>query len=224
MAKFINHSWSFEEEINPNKILKTIERAARTCYKSENKISDGSAEKVIKTCIGNGHESVLEHEKITVRIITDRGVTHELVRHRVASYSQESTRYCNYTNDKFGNELTFVVPVGLELHNLDNSDTTDLRIVWEDAMVKAEQSYMHLINLGAKPELARGVLPTDVKTEIIVTMNIREWRHFFKLRCDKAAHPNIRYIATYMLIEFYKQLPCLFVDIVDSVLDRNIES
>lgn len=214
MAKFITHSWSFEEEINPNKILKTIERAARTCYKSENKIGEGSAERLIRAAIARGHESILEHEKITVRVITDRGVTHEWVRHRAgASYSQESTRYCRYSDDKFGNELTFVVPVGLELQNLDNPYTTDLRIVWEDAMKKAEQSYMHLIQLGAKPELARGVLPTDVKTEIVITMNIREWRHFFKLRCNPAAHPNIRYIARGILKSFAELLPCLFDDI-----------
>lgn len=218
MAKFVKHSWSFEEQIAPKKILNTIERAGRTCYKSENNISEGSAERLIRNCIKSGHESILEHEKITVRVITDRGVTHEWVRHRAgASYSQESTRYCNYNNDKFGNELTFVEPIGLELHELDTSDKTDLRIVWEDAMDKAEKSYLHLIQLGAKPELARGVLPTDVKTEIVVTMNIREWRHFFKLRCDKAAHPNIRHIARDMLKEFYKLLPCLFEDVYNSI-------
>lgn len=214
MAQFINHSWQFEEEINPTKILNTIEKAARTCYKSEDKISDGSAERLIRATIKHGHCSVLEHEKITVRIITDRGVTHELVRHRIGvAYSQESSRYCCYSNDKFGNEVTFVIPVELTMDKLDVKDTLDKRLVWEDAMKNAEKSYMHLIELGAKPDLARGVLPTDVKTEIVVTMDIRAWRHFFELRCDKAAHPNIRYIARDMLEAFKEKLPCLFDDI-----------
>lgn len=213
MAKFISSSWVFEEVINPRKIINTIERAGRTCYKSEHNISDGSAERFIKNIIKRGHESVLEHEKITVRIICDRGVSHELVRHRIASYSQESSRYCNYSNDRFGNEITFIVPVGLELGNLDIEDKTDWRIVWENAMNNAEESYLHLIRLGAKPDLARGVLPTDVKTEIVVTMNLREWRHFFKLRTVQAAHPNIRYIARDMLKSFKTLLPCVFSDI-----------
>lgn len=213
MAKFISSSWSFEEVINPRKIINTIERAGRTCYKSEHNISDGSAERFIKNIIKRGHESVLEHEKITVRIICDRGVSHELVRHRLASYTQESSRYCNYSNDKFGNEITFIVPVGLELKDLDTENKTDLRVVWENAMNNAEESYLHLIRLGAKPDLARGVLPTDVKTEIVVTMNLREWRHFFKLRTDQAAHPNIRYIARDMLKTFQTLLPCVFSDI-----------
>lgn len=213
MAKFISSSWVFEEVINPRKIINTIERAGRTCYKSEHNISDGSAERFIKNIIKRGHESVLEHEKITVRIICDRGVSHELVRHRLASYTQESSRYCNYSNDKFGNEITFIVPVGLELKDLDTENKTDLRVVWENAMNNAEESYLHLIRLGAKPDLARGVLPTDVKTEIVVTMNLREWRHFFKLRTDQAAHPNIRYIARDMLKTFQTLLPCVFSDI-----------
>lgn len=213
MAKFISSSWSFEEKIDPEKIINTIERAGRTCYKSEHNIKDGSAEKFIRNIIKRGHESVLEHEKITVRIICDRGVSHEIVRHRLASYSQESSRYCNYSNDRFGNEITFIVPVDLEFKNLDTEKKTDWRVVWEDAMIKAEEFYLHLIRSGAKPDLARGVLPTDVKTEIVVTMNLREWRHFFKLRTSQAAHPNIRYIARDMLKTFKILLPCVFDDI-----------
>lgn len=208
MAKYISPCWFFEEKINPNKIIKTIEHAGRTCYKSEHNISDDSAERFITSIIKRGHESVLEHEKITVRLICDRGVSHEIVRHRIASYSQESTRYCNYANDKFGNELTFIEPVIFK-----KSLQQDLYLPWLEAMQQAELCYLNLIKAGAKPDLARGVLPTDIKTEIVVTMNLREWRHFFKLRTSPAAHPNIRYLAKDMLNTFRDLLPSIFGDI-----------
>lgn len=220
MAKFVQLSWEFMEVPRPKEMLRLIEKAARTCYKSEDKTTLDSDEQLIRSCIKNGHESVLEHAKLTVKIVCDRGTSHELVRHRIASYSQESIRYCNYSTGKFGSELTFVEPTDLTMDKLCTSDATDKRIVWEDAMNKAEQSYLHLVKLGAKTDICRGVLPTDIKTEIAVTMNMREWRHFFKLRCSKKAHPNIRYIAKSILYTFYQLMPCLFEDIYNDVFGK----
>ncbi|MDO5388622.1 MAG: FAD-dependent thymidylate synthase [Clostridia bacterium] len=190
--------------------MRTIERAGRTCYKSEQNISEGSAERFISNIIKRGHESVIEHEKITVRFICDRGVTHELVRHRLASYSQESTRYCNYTNDKFGNELTFIKPCFWDEATEDGKAKMDL---WKKSMENIENEYNELIRIGAKPEEARSILPNSLKTEIVVTMNLRSWRHFFKLRTAQAAHPQIRQIACELLDELKIKLPVLFGDL-----------
>lgn len=192
--------------VNGEEILKNIERAGRTCYKSEDKINADSARKFVAGIIKSGHESVIEHEKVTVRIICDRGVTHEIVRHRIASYSQESTRYCNYSNDKFGNELTFIMPFYW------NTDADKLA-TWIEAMDKAEKYYMELLQLGATPQEARAVLPNSLKTEIVVTMNLREWRHFFKLRCSPAAHPQMREVAIPILKRFKEIIPVVFDDI-----------
>lgn len=204
--KIIRPSFFIEDEIDSEKIMRTIERAGRTCYKSEERIEDGSAEKFIASILKRGHESVIEHEKITVRIICDRGVTHEIVRHRMASYSQESTRYCNYSNDKFGNELTFIKPCFW------NDEDVNMKI-WEESMAFVEKKYFEMINAGAKPEQARSILPNSLKTEIVVTMNLRAWRHFFKLRNAAAAHPQMREVAGMILSEFKQILPAIFGDI-----------
>ncbi|MBQ6461060.1 FAD-dependent thymidylate synthase [Candidatus Saccharibacteria bacterium] len=205
--KIINPDFEVLDEIDGVKMLQKIESAGRTCYKSESKITPDSAKKFVANIIRNGHESVIEHEKVSVRIICDRGVTHEIVRHRIASYSQESTRYCNYCNDKFGNELTFIRPFfwGKE---------PDRMHIWLQAMQSAENAYLDLIKLGASPQEARSVLPNSLKAEIIVTMNLREWRHFFKLRTDTAAHPQMREIAKPMLVYFQKEIPIVFDDII----------
>ncbi len=208
--KIVKPSYIIEQEIDQTKMLQTIERAGRTCYKSENLINPESAEKFVKNIISRGHESVIEHEKITIRIICDRGVTHELVRHRLASYSQESTRYCNYSNDKFGNELTFIEPC---FFNSDSEQDKLNKQIWIDSMQQIEENYNKLISNGAKPEEARSILPNSLKTEIVVTMNIRSWRHFFKLRTDKTAHPQIREISNLILDELKLKLPVLFGDL-----------
>ena len=192
--------------VNGEEILKNIERAGRTCYKSEDKITADSARKFVAGIVKSGHESVIEHEKITVRIICDRGVTHEIVRHRIASYSQESTRYCNYSADKFGNELTFIRPFYW------NDDPVKMN-VWMSHMKLTEIAYMHLIKIGASPQEARAILPNSLKTEIVVTMNIREWRHFFKVRCSPAAHPQMREVAIPILKKFQEIIPVVFDDI-----------
>ena len=186
--------------------MKHIEKAGRVCYKSENMISDGTDEKFIKKILERGHESVIEHVSLTFRIICDRGVTHELVRHRIASYSQESTRYCNYSKDKFGNELTFIRPCFWD------DDCVQYKL-WEQAMRQVEESYFALIKEGALPQEARSVLPNSLKTEILVTMNLREWRHFLKLRTSKAAHPQMRQVAVMIYDILSEKLPIIFKDI-----------
>src|SRR3990170_5988159 len=191
-------------------ILKRLELVGRTCYKSEDKITDDSCIEFVKKIISSGHETVIEHEKITVRVICDRGVTHEIVRHRIASYSQESTRYCNYSKDKFGNEITVIEPC---FWNSGGEPDNSKRAIWEESMRSAEKAYFKLIELGASPQEARSVLPNSLKTEIVMTMNLREWRHFFKLRTAETAHPQMREIARPLLDEFKKQIPVIFDDI-----------
>lgn len=208
--KIIKPTFVIEQELNEEKMLQAIERAGRTCYKSENLISSESAKKFVTNILKLGHESVIEHEKITVRIICDRGVTHEIVRHRIASYSQESTRYCNYCNDRFGNELTFIEPC---FFSSDSEEDKKNKQIWLDTMSMIEKNYNNLIENGAKPEEARAILPNSLKTEIVVTMNLRAWRHFFKLRTDKSAHPQIREITNQILDEFKQKLPTIFGDL-----------
>lgn len=206
--KIIEPGFEIVDLLDGNEMLKRIERAGRVCYKSEAGITNDSAIRFVKNIIRNGHESVIEHEKITVKIICDRGVSHEIVRHRIASYSQESTRYCNYYAEKFGNELTFIKPYFW------NKDFAKYKI-WENTMLYIEKAYMELIEAGAKPQEARSILPNSLKTEIIVTMNLREWRHFFKLRADNAAHPQMRQIALPLLKEFQNEIPVIFDNLID---------
>ncbi len=191
------------DELDGKKMLQKIERIGRVCYKSEDLITEDSAEKFIRNILKRGHESVIEHEKISVKMVCDRGVTHEIVRHRVASYSQESTRYCNYQKDKFGNELTFIKPVFWK------EDSPEYAL-WKESMQQIEDQYMKLIDMGASAQEARSILPNSLKTEIVVTMNLREWRHFFRLRTASAAHPQIREIAGMVLEEFRRQIPVVF--------------
>lgn len=202
----ITPSFRINEIIDGQEILKRIERAARVCYKSEDKITEYSADQFLTSIISSGHESVLEHEKITVTVICDRGVSHEIVRHRIASYSQESTRYCNYSNSKFGQQLTFIKPCFW-------AESDPEYTVWKDQMQQIEYTYEKLLKMGATPQEARSVLPNSLKTEIVITMNIREWRHFFKLRTSPSAHPQMKEIAKMILCNFKMQIPILFDDI-----------
>lgn len=208
----IHPSWSLETPIGQREILKHIEKCGRTCYKSEAKIDDESAEQFVRNIILRGHESVLEHVSLTARIVCDRGVSHEIVRHRIASFSQESTRYCNYSDQRFGKEISFIIPCFWC-----NEEKELLYQEWETAVKKAEEAYFRLIQLGAKPEEARTVLPNSLKTEIVVTMNLREWRHFFLLRTSKAAHPQMREIAIPMLQFFNENIPVVFEDIINKL-------
>lgn len=195
------------DEIDGNAILRRLEIIGRVCYKSEDKIMKESAQKFIGNIINSGHESVIEHEKISVRIICDRGVSHEIVRHRIASYSQESTRYCNYNKEKFGKELTFIKPCFWD-------EDDYLYKIWLNNMQEVEKCYNSMIETGASPQEARSVLPNSLKTEIIVTMNLREWRHFFKLRTAERAHPQMREVACQILREFQERIPILFDEFI----------
>ena len=190
------------EILNISGDLTTIEQAARTCYKSESKITEGSAEKLVANLLTRGHEAMLEFVDISVKIITDRGVSHEIVRHRVASYAQESTRFINYKEG-----VTFIEPLSIE------NSPTRVQFGFRQALYDIEQKYKFLIENGLKPQDARAVLPNALKTEIVMKANLREWRHFFQLRCDKAAHPEMRRITVPMLEEFRKRIPIIFDDL-----------
>nr|VFK18637.1 MAG: thymidylate synthase (FAD) [Candidatus Kentron sp. LFY] len=205
--KITTASVTIEDDIDGHEMIRKIEAAGRTCYKSEDRMAKGTAEAFIERIISSGHESVIEHEKVTARIVCDRGVSHELVRHRIASFSQESTRYCNYANDKFGNEITVIEPRYWQGND-------KMRGLWLRAMADAERHYFELIENGANAQEARSVLPNSLKTEIVVTMNLREWRHFFEVRTAKAAHPQMREIATEALTLFKEKIPVVFDDIL----------
>lgn len=192
--------------IDGQAVLEHLEQCGRVCYKSEDKIEDGSAETFLKNIIKRGHEAVLEHCSFTVKFICDRGVSHEIVRHRMASYCQESSRYCNYANDKFHNEITVIKPCYLV-------EGTQSFMIWESACRVAEMAYFDLLNYGCTPQEARAVLPNSLKTEVVMTANIREWRHFFKLRCSPAAHPQMREVANMLLAKCKESIPVLFDDI-----------
>lgn len=204
--KIVNASYRIETPIDGAEILKRIEKAGRTCYKSEDRITEESAENFVLTLIERGHESVLEHASITVRFVCDRGISQEIVRHRLASYSQESTRYCNYSNDRFGSELTFIKPCFLAERKM-------TYWLWCNAMEFAEWAYSDMLEDGCTPQEARSVLPNSLKTEVVMTANLREWRHFLKLRTATAAHPQMRELTVPLLYELQRRIPVVFDDI-----------
>lgn len=188
-------------------ILERLELIGRTCYKSEDKITPGSALKFANMIVHERkHHSVIEHASMTVRFIFDRGVSHELVRHRLCAFSQESTRYCNYSKDKFGNEITVIEPCFWE-------ESSILYQFWKDACETAEANYFSLLKAGAKPQEARSVLPNSLKTEIVTTANLREWRHILTLRTGAPAHPQIRQVMVPLLAEVKERIPILFADL-----------
>jgi len=188
--------------------LSRIERIGRVCYKSEDRITDDgeSAKKFVSMLIKNHHEAMIEHSSLSVKFIVDRGVSHELVRHRIASFAQESTRFCSYDKDKFGNEITVIKPCFWE------EDSENFK-EWKMTCKNAESTYFYLLSNGASAQEARSVLPNSLKTEIIMTANYREWRAFFKLRTEQAAHPSMREITTPLLKELQQRIPIIFDDI-----------
>lgn len=206
--RIVEPHFEIMDPIDGDWILCKIERAGRTCYRSEDRITPDSAPAFIRRILNSGHHSVIEHISITVKFICDRGVTHELVRHRLASYSQESTRYANYSKDRFGKEITVIRPPFWP-------EDSPVYGQWCEAMKAAETHYMCLIEMGAMPQEARTVLPNSLKTEIVMTCNIREWRHVFGLRCTPPAHPQIREIMLPLLDEFHRRIPVLFDDLYD---------
>lgn len=197
--KIINASYHIETPIDGAEMLKRIEKAGRTCYKSEDRITAESAENFVRMLIERGHESVLEHESLTVRFVCDRGVSHEIVRHRLASYSQESQRYVRYNGD-----IEFINP------HMPNAKAYE---AWQELCERAEETYKELLSYGVQPQQARSVLPNSVKTELVMTANLREWRHFLKLRTATAAHPQMRELTVPLLKELQARIPVVFDDI-----------
>ncbi len=210
--KIIKPNYEILTTIDGDEILKTIEKVARTCYKSEDKIDNESSKKLVTRLINSGHEAMIEFFDITVKFVCDRGVSHEIVRHRLASYAQESTRYCNYSKDKFENQITYIQP-NFWNNCPESGDDCEKHAILEQILIDIENAYNKLIDLGASPQEARYILPNGLKTEINVKMNLREWRHFFKLRCSKAAHPQMRELAIPLLEELKDLLPIIFDDI-----------
>ncbi len=202
--KIIDQTWAWLQK--PSQPLEIMELAGRTCYKSENRITKGSAAKFVKMILELGHETVLEHVIASVRLTTNRGVTHEIVRHRLASFSQESTRYVRYDD-----QLTFIKPVWW-----DDPEYPELgKKHWLKAMEQAEKSYLIALKNGDKPEQAREMLPHAIKVEIVMTANMREWRHIFAMRCSKKAHPQMRALMLDCLCGFAKEIPVVFDDLVE---------
>ena len=205
--KIIKAGFEIMDPLNGEEILKKIERVARVCYKSEDKITAGSAEKMVRALIRSGHEAMLEHFSFSVKFIVDRGVSHELVRHRVASFAQESTRYCNYSKS---GEVTFIKPLFWDEGSFEY-------FRWRGSCEVSEYEYLKLLSHGATPQEARSVLPNSLKTEVVMTANLREWRHFFKLRAlgtTGKPHPQMVEVALPLLEECKKLIPVVFDDLV----------
>ena len=212
--KIIEPSVKILSTEDPIEMLRRVERCARICYKSEEKITTNSYDKFLRGVIRRGHLSVIEHGVLTVLVICDRGVSHEIVRHRIGSYSQESTRYVNYEDG-----MEFIKP------SFWNDNTVNMEI-WKAAMLEDEKRYQALIGLFATPEQARCILPNSLKTEIAITYNLREWRHFLELRGSRAAHPQIREVAIMILEEFHKSVPVIFDDLIvveDKIMGKTIK-
>lgn len=194
------------EKYDATKIMKNIEKACRTCYRSEDKISEDSYKSLLKNCINRGHESVLEHEKITIQMVCDIGVYKDLTRHRIASFSIESTRYCNYGKDKFDNEIKFIRPCNIE-------NNTDLYSFWEHAMNRIEMNYIHMADNGATPDQMRMILPHSTAALVTMTANIREWKHILELRASAYTHPSVQQLMIPLLLKFKKDMPEIFGEI-----------
>lgn len=205
------------DNLNGEEIIDKIAKVARTCYKSEDASTPETDKRLVENLVKSGHEAMIEFFDVTVKFTCDRGVSHELVRHRMASYAQESTRYCNYSKDKFGNELTFIIPSWSEINQLGDiiADDDECFYHFKQALEFAEAEYFMLLNKGWKPQQARMVLPMSIKTEINMKANLREWRHFFKLRCSTAAHPDIRVLALDLLKQMHNQIPIIFDDLYE---------
>lgn len=191
------------EKINGIEIMKKIERACRTCYRSEGSITQDSYKRLLTNCITRGHESVLEHEKITVRMLVDIGVYKDLTRHRIAAFSIESTRYCNYGKDKFENEIKFIKPCNIK-------ENSEIYSKWKNTLEVVENNYLEMAKLGATPDQMRMILPHSTAAEVTMTADIREWKHILSLRTTQYVHPAIRQIMIPLLLYFKKEMPEIF--------------
>lgn len=203
----IDPSFTFINKPSSKAAYAVIAEAMKNCYRADLNEKPMSDADYVKRAIKIGHESVIEHVSVSVNITCDRGVSHELVRQRLASYSQESTRYCNYSNGKFGREITVIRP---SWWNEENRTLLARFFIWEEAMAASERSYMEMLNAGATPQEARAVLPNSLATKIAMTANFREWIHVFRLRVDTPAHPDMRYIMRLIFVEFLKEYPEVF--------------
>ena len=212
--KLIKPYYDILTPIDANAILKNLERYGRACYQSQDKITDESASKFCKMILSRNHESVIEHESLTVRFTIDRGIGYEIIRHRLCSFSQESTRYV-----KQGNHITYIIPPWVSLQpdtytcNSFTKDDDFCDVWWASAILTSEIKYFTLLQRGWTPEQARTVLPNSLKTELIVTANLREWRHIFKLRTHKSAHPQMREVMCPLQQELQEQLPEIFGEV-----------
>jgi len=188
-------------------ILKRIELIGRTCYKSEDKITDDSAVKFVKMLIDRDHTAMIEHCSFSVRFIASRGFHNEMVRHRIASYAAESTRYCLYSKEQFGNELTVIKPIFFK----EGSEEWE---IWYKACEQAEMAYKRLtIDLKRQAQEARSVLPLSTKNDCVMTANLRSWRNFFKLRSSPTAHPEMQQLVVPLLKECKELIPVIFDDL-----------
>lgn len=204
--KIIKPYYEILTPIDGVQMLKHIESCGRICYKSEHKITDNSYLSFVRNIVKRGHEAVLEHSSLSVKFVCDRGISHEIVRHRLASYCQESTRYCNYSKDDFQSEITVIEPCYLNKDTFAYDD-------WKGACRRAETAYFNLLGWGLSPQEARAVLPNSLKTEIVMTADLREWRHFLKLRTSPAAHPQMWELTDPLLNELKARIPVIFDDI-----------
>ena len=203
MVQVVKSSFEFLTPVDADFVLRHIENCGRTCYQSFDKKDDTSHLRFLKHIVSRHHESVIEHFSVSVKFIMDRAIANELVRHRLASFSQESTRYCCYAKEKFGNEITVIKPVMLE-------EGTQAYDTWKNSMEAIEKAYLTMLEQGQTPETARAVLPCCLKTQIVVSANLREWKHIFSMRCSDAAHPDIRFLMRDLKKEFQKRIPIIF--------------
>lgn len=199
--------------------LKLIELCGRGSYNSEDRISEdlSSAKKYVADRIAQGHESILEHSILTVRFVCDRAISHELVRHRLAAFTQESQRYCNYSKGKYDGQVTFIMPDWMEEDDESLEYTT-----WKEHCERAEKDYLDLMKIGCPPEKARMVLPNCTRTSIVVSANYREWRHILQLRTAPDAHPDMQNLMKRLLVRLHARIPVVFDDIYEARFDDKI--
>lgn len=209
----LESSFSIESVIDGIQILKNLEKVGRVCYKSEDKITKDSCQMFVKGIISSGHHTILEHEKITVKFICSRSITHALVRHRIASYSQESTHYCNYSKEKFGKQITVIAPPFLDYVRKEEPNHGMHHFIWNSTIRIIEEAYFKLIELGVPAKEARDILPIGLKTELYMTANLREWRHILTLRCADDENTAMKELMRKVLKEFKQLIPIIFDDI-----------
>jgi thymidylate synthase (FAD) len=200
--------------INPpdeDTIIKSIVDAARVCYLTEDMSAPDANKKLFDKLWERKHLAMFEHAHIAARLVVDRGVTHELVRHRIGvAFAQESTRYCNYSTNRLGNEIKVISPFKTAITDYERAGGDPAKAAWWSAVSTAEESYFKMIKNGYPPEIARSVLPTCTASTIVVTANIREWFHIFSLRAQPEAHPAMRSIMYEVLRKFVTLYPFIF--------------